>query len=225
MSHSPAHHIEHAEHAAHASHDNFDKVVTISIAIIAAVLAAVSIQGHKTHNLMLSLQMKAGILHTKASDKWNEYQAYNIRDHVYKALRDGFDTTVIAPGKEEGRSKTIKSWEGYHEKYDKTNMPRAMKEAKDFETESKNELERSYHIHHRAERFDLGDLGLQLGVVFCSLAILTKMRSFWFMGMGAAVLGLAVAMTGQFDLLMPHGDHGAEHAVEKAADPNHPPKH
>jgi len=39
------------------------------------------------------------------------------------------------------------------------------------------------------------------------LAILTKRRAFWFLG--SAVIGLAVAMTGQMGVML--GDHG--HAV------------
>ena len=54
------------------------------------------------------------------------------------------------------------------------------------------------------QRLDLGDLGLQLGVVLASLAILTKRRAFWFLG--SAVIGLAVAMTGQMGVML--GDHG-----------------
>ena len=56
MSHGPEHHIEHAEHAVHASHDEFNKRVTMSIAIVAAVLACVTMLGHRAHNETLILQ-------------------------------------------------------------------------------------------------------------------------------------------------------------------------
>jgi hypothetical protein len=36
------HHLEHAEHAQHAAHDPFDRRVTMTIAIIAAMLACVT---------------------------------------------------------------------------------------------------------------------------------------------------------------------------------------
>jgi len=41
------------------------------------------------------------------------------------------------------------------------------------------------------------------------LAILTKRRAFWFLGIGSAVIGFAVAMTGHMGVML--GDHG--HAV------------
>ena len=56
MSHGPEQHIEHAEHAAHASHDEFNKRVTMSIAMVAAVLACVTMLGHRAHNETLILQ-------------------------------------------------------------------------------------------------------------------------------------------------------------------------
>src|SRR5438034_4734177 len=93
MSHGPEHHIEHAEHAVHASHDAFDKQVTISIAIIAAVLAAITMMGHRAHNETLQLQGEAlhertdaSNHHIESSDQWNFYQAQNIRNHQYKQV-------------------------------------------------------------------------------------------------------------------------------------------
>src|SRR5260370_42497114 len=59
MSHGPEHHIEHAQHAEHASHDEFNKRVTMSIAIVAAVLACVTMLGHRAHNETLLLQGEA----------------------------------------------------------------------------------------------------------------------------------------------------------------------
>src|SRR6476619_8307578 len=83
-------HIEHAEHAEHA-HDPFDKRVAVSVAVVAVVLAGISMLGHRKHNEVLQLQgdanrltTEASILHTQATDKWGEYQAVNIRDHGYE---------------------------------------------------------------------------------------------------------------------------------------------
>ena len=53
-------HMEHAEHAGHA-HDPFDKRVAVSIAIVAAVLAGVSMLGHRKHNEVLQLTTEANI--------------------------------------------------------------------------------------------------------------------------------------------------------------------
>src|SRR5438309_9628107 len=74
-------HIEHNQHAAHASH--FDRRVAVSMAIIAALLATVTLLSHRAHNATLRFQSEANIFQTKASDEWNYYQAKNNRDHAY----------------------------------------------------------------------------------------------------------------------------------------------
>ena len=96
MSHGPEHQIEHAEHAIHASHDVFNKNVTMSIAIVAAILACVTMLGHRSHNETLRLQgkalslqteasilstevaNKAGINSTETANKWAYYQTKNL---------------------------------------------------------------------------------------------------------------------------------------------------
>src|SRR5437016_13812810 len=99
MGHGPEQHIEHAEHAAHAAHDDFNKMVTMSIAIVAAVLACVTMLGHRAHNDTLRLQGEAlrlqgdalrfqgdalqlqtlaSIESTNAANKWSYYQSKNL---------------------------------------------------------------------------------------------------------------------------------------------------
>src|SRR5438445_140893 len=49
-------HLEHAEHARHAAHDPFDRRVAMTMAIVAAVLACVTMLSHRSHNETLRLQ-------------------------------------------------------------------------------------------------------------------------------------------------------------------------
>ena len=163
MGHGAEHHIEHAEHAAHAAHDTFNTRVTISIATIAAVLAAVSILGHKAHNMMLSLQQQAGIKKSQAANKWSQFQAYNIRSHLYQGLGELGEFTAPAANAEEKRAKALEGWTKRRDKYEGKDMPNTRDEAKEFERQSDDLLEQSAFWHHKAERLDLGDLGLQLG--------------------------------------------------------------
>src|SRR5256885_1786986 len=95
MSHGPEQQIEHAEHAAHAAHDRFDRPVTISIAMVAAVLACVSMLGHRAHNETLRLQgealhhqSQAGIKNTEAANKWAYYQSKNLFNFESKLMLD-----------------------------------------------------------------------------------------------------------------------------------------
>src|SRR5580692_2596428 len=77
MENGPEEHLEHAEHAKHAARDPFDKRVTVTIAIVAAVLAGVTMAGHKAHNETLLLsgdaikeQTQVGIFRTDAANKY-----------------------------------------------------------------------------------------------------------------------------------------------------------
>ena len=42
--------MEHAEHAVHAAHDPFDRRVSMTIAIVAAALACITMLSHRAHN-------------------------------------------------------------------------------------------------------------------------------------------------------------------------------
>jgi hypothetical protein len=208
MGHSVEHHIEHAEHAAHAAHDTFNTRVTISIAIIAAMLAGVSILGHKAHNLVLLKQLEASMVKSEGFNKWAQFQAYNVRSHLYQIAVDEATFAAATPGAEKGMEKSVARWKGQVDKYETKSMPEAKAEAQEFDNRAAALSESAILWHHKAERLDLGDLGLQLGVVLASLAILTKRRAFWFLGIACAVIGLGVAMTGQMGVMLGSHDHG-----------------
>ena len=78
MSHGQPH--EEAEHAAHHASDPFDRRVAMSMVVIAAILAAVKVLGHRTHNETLQYQIKANVAHTQESDQWNYFQAKKMRE-------------------------------------------------------------------------------------------------------------------------------------------------
>jgi hypothetical protein len=205
MGHGAGHHIEHAEHASHAAHDSFNTRVTITIAIIAAVLAGVTILGHKAHNQMVATKVEAVMMKNDAANKWTQFQAYNGRYHQYKAFVEKESFSASAPGMEEVRAKVVQSWKDKADEYKKVEMPPVKLEAEEFARRAQEMEETSEHWHHKAERLDLGDLGLQLGVVLASLAILTKRRAFWLGGIASAVIGFSVAMTGHYGILVgPH---------------------
>jgi hypothetical protein len=69
---------------------------------------------------------------------------------------------------------------------------------------SEEKIKESHLVHAKGNRFDLGELGLQFGVVLCSLAILTKARGLWFVGIASSLVGAAVAASGQFGLFLGH---------------------
>lgn len=54
----------------------------------------------------------------------------------------------------------------------------------------------SEHWHHRSNYFDMGELGVELALVLCSVAILSKRPGYWYGGMILGVIGVVVALLG-----------------------------
>jgi hypothetical protein len=222
MGHGPEHHLEHAEHAAHAIHDEFNKKVTMSIAIVAAVLACVTMLGHRSHNEVLrlqgealQLQLQAGIESTHAANHWGYYQTKNLFNLESEIVLDTMKIMKLNDSASDSEEvKQIRShYQKNVDKY-KGKLPEEVKKGKAIEAkteeymeQSKERMEESHFEHKKAERLDYGELGLQLGVVLCSLAILTQSRGFWGAGLLSSAIGAAVAITGQFGLLMFGGHH------------------
>lgn len=188
-------HLEHGEHAHHAAHDPFDRKVSMTMAIIAAVLAAITMLSHREHTETLRLQSEANSIETRAVDKWNYFQAKNIREHEYEAFQLLLGAVAHAPGNEDAAKKAQASWASYIKRYKEEELPQLKKEAEDLEKEAKKYNHLSHLSHERTGRFDLGELGVELGIVFCSLAVLTKRNSWWHGSMVLALIGFLVAMS------------------------------
>jgi hypothetical protein len=126
MSETTEQHLEHAEHAQHAAHNPLDRKVAVSMAIIAAFLAAAAMISHRGHTETLRLSTESNIHHTKASDQWAFFQATNIRDHEYKALIPLMQVVQARPGTEVQQQKALKDWQAKIEEYEgiKTKSPK-----------------------------------------------------------------------------------------------------
>ncbi len=231
MSHGPEHHMEHAEHAVHAAGDDFNRQVTMSIAIVAAVLACVTMLGHRAHNETLILQGEALRLQgealqmqsnatresANAGKQWQYYGTKNLFSLESEITLDQMQVLALNTENPEAVKKVRAKYQANVDKY-KNRLPEELakgnaieKKADEYIEKSKEKIDEyqekmkeSHLIHAKANRFDIGELGLQFGVVLCSLAILTKGRGFWFAGIASSAVGAAFAMTGQFGLFMGH---------------------
>ncbi len=220
MEHGPEEHLEHAEHAQHAARNPFDRRVTVTIAIVAAVLAGVTMAAHRAHNDTLILQGEAtkekaqlGIQQTEIANQYAFYQAKNNRGVLFEAFLDMIAMLPLKEGTEKVHEKATAKWKKQLDKYE-VELPKMLEEAERLKLQAKDHehkaavfAEQSHDAHARAGRFDLGELGLQLGVVLCSLAILRKSRGFWYGGIAISVLGLIVALSGAFGVWMGEGGH------------------
>jgi hypothetical protein len=241
MGHTTDKRLEHAEHTQHAAHDPFDRKVATSMAILAAILAGVTLASHRGHTETLRLATEADTAHTRASDQWNLYQAKNIRSHEFQAFlltemqMPRADTDKQNPLAEAGRNywiSQISKYEGpeywsqfqvYLEKL-KTD-PKAKRPERAKNSELQKEFDKaesivedakkfsaeSHRIHVNVDWIDAGHLGLELALVLCSVAVLTKMRSFWLNGLGVGVIGAGLALYGVLGWFVLTGGGGGHH--------------
>jgi len=167
------------EHAEHAAHDPSLLPVTFTMAVLAVVLAAVTLLGHRAHTEELLLQ-------NKTTDQWAYYQAKSIRQHSYELFLDLLSVSAV---------KDASLAEGIKEKYTQE-VERYKEELKEIETEAHALEAEIAHEQRRADRFDLGEVCLEAAIVIASLTLLTKRREFWLLGILAGAVGLAIALTG-----------------------------
>jgi uncharacterized protein DUF4337 len=184
---------EQVEHHQHAAHSPFDRRVAMTMTIVAAMLACMTMLGHRAHNETLRLGAEAGTLQTQASDKWSYYQAKNIREHEYKAYLQLVAVLAKDPMHEEKTKSAVADWSKQVAKYE-AELPKLKEEAEELEKEAARLKAESHHHHARAMKLDFGELGVELALVLCSVAVLTKRSWFWYAGIIAGAIGLIVGL-------------------------------
>ena len=155
--------------------------VSLTMSILAVLVAGATLLGHRAHTEELLLQ-------TRATDQWAYYQAKNIRLHEMQGIADLLGALAPSERKETAavRDKYLKEVERYAN--DKEDI-----------SEKAKELENERDVaSRRANRFDGGEALLEVGLVICSITLLTRRRAFWFGGMLVGALGVVLALTGLF---------------------------
>jgi hypothetical protein len=167
------------EHAEHAAHNPSLAPVSLTMAILAVLVAVVSLLGHRAHTEEVLLQ-------AKASDQWAYYQAKNIRQHndrLFVAL-----TAVANSSNPEALAKVREDFQKESDRY-QDEQSEIQKEARALEAEVATE-------RRRADRYDLGEVFLEIGLVVTSITLLSGRRVFWHAGVLMGVIGLIMALVG-----------------------------
>lgn len=164
------------EHAEHAREHPDLAPVTLTMAVLAVLVAAVSLLGHRTHTEEIILQ-------NKVTDQWSYYQAKNIRLHTDELFADlaGIVTSKDAEAAAKLQEKVRAEGDRYKD------------EKKEIEAKA-SELEREFALTHRkADRFDLGEVFLEIALVITSITLLSGRRIFWHLGLFIAAAGVVIA--------------------------------
>jgi Domain of unknown function (DUF4337) len=164
------------EHAEHAAHNPSMAPVSLTMAILAVLVTVVSLLGHRMHT-------EEVILQNKVSDQWAYYQAKNIRRHTDEVFADM--ASVMA-------ASSAEKAEQLREKYQKE-ADRYRDEQKEIDAEAKKLEAETTIARRRADRFDLGEVFLEIALVVTSIALLSGRKIFWRTGIVLGAVGLMVA--------------------------------
>jgi hypothetical protein len=148
--------------------------VALSTALFAALAAVASLLAGQKANDAMSAQLES-------ANQWNYYQAKSIKDNLLEtkdalltALGHAIDATDAAKLKE------------YEE--DKSNIK---VQAEFQKEEAKSLLEQHETIAYSVTMF-------QVAIALGAIAVLTGLRSFWFISLGLGILGSACFMNGLY---------------------------
>jgi hypothetical protein len=273
-------HLEHAEHDAHNAIDPFNQRVAVSMAIVAAILAAISMVGHRTHNRVLQLQgdanrllgdvnrvlgeanrvsTEAAAAEVEKSNLFAWYQAKRQRQAQYqsypelaallnpelgnaaeeaarkakeawaKKRQEPKDPAAPPGDKKKQRPPTLESWADKVEEYNDPNDPDSLPnindrgkaagkkaeelkaeankvraEATKFKQQAEDKGHEAEHVHHMTDRFDIAHLAAEIGLVLCSIALLTKKKAYWYLGILAAAVAIGLTFSAY---AIPHDKH------------------
>jgi hypothetical protein len=160
----------------HEKHDPTGQRVGIMAAVLAVLLAIVTIASHRTHT-------EAIIARSEANDKWQQYQSTRVKFHSLELGEDLVST--LAPSHSEEK---LKDYAKNKKKYEERGKD-IMGEAQEKESETR-------HAEAKALRYDIGEGLLEIALVLSSLYFIAHKKLFPTIGVIAGAAGIAVALMG-----------------------------
>lgn len=155
--------------------------IALSISILAALLALVTVMSHRDHT-------DAVLMQARASDTWNEYQAKKIRS---ESTSNSIDLLQLQPSRDPAvTAAKLAEYKTHIAKWSE-DLAEEQKQAREFEHEVTV-------AERKAARYDLGEALLQIAIVLCSITLLTHKQAYWICGMAVGIVGLifsALALT------------------------------
>lgn len=173
----------HGGHGAHGEHGDNPLVLQVSLtmSILAVLLAAVTLFAHRAsaHQLLMQGQ---------ASDQWAYYQAKSIRGHEMEVFASMYD---VLPVRDVRKADELR--EKYQKQVEKYDADKKSIEEKARELETERDV-----MGRRADRFEAGEIFLEIALVICSITLLVNKRIFWLAGVLIGAGGFVMSATGFF---------------------------
>ena len=168
-------------HTHHGEHGENPLILPISLtmSILAVLVAVATLFGHRAHTEELLLQ-------AQATDQWAYYQAKNIRLHEMQVMVDQLGVFTV-----QDKQKTELLREKYQKEVERYSNDKDSIGEKAKEQERERDLLRA-----KADRFDAGEGILEIALVICSLTLLTDKKLFWYAAMLIGAVGIAASLGG-----------------------------
>jgi hypothetical protein len=167
------------EHAEHGAHESSLRPVAFTMSVLAVLVAVTTVLGHRTHT-------EAVLKQAEASDTWNEYQAKKIRAYDTDLMSNLLSVVTIAD--ENAAKKIVKGYADHKDKWAE-DLKEEQQEAQALEDKVKQ-------AESQAKFYDLGEALLEIALVISSVTLLTRSRIYWYLGIGASVIGVASVVWG-----------------------------
>ena len=152
--------------------------VGILAALLAVLLAIVTIASHRTHT--------AAIMHkSEANDEWSHYQASRVKFHN---LELGKSLAAIIGAKGEAADKFLAENAAQMHKYEE--------QGREIQRDAQKSDAAADADERHALRYDLGEGLLEIALVLSSLYFISHKKMFPVMGVTAGVAGVAIALSG-----------------------------
>ncbi len=168
-------------HAGHEGHEEspYTMPVTVTLSILAVLLAIATLLGHRAAKEELLLQ-------TQEADQWAFFQAKNSGQH---AMQIGADQAEVFVAVDKEKAAAL------HERYQKE-AERYTEEKAEAKKEAEGLKKERLVVGQRGDRYEAGEVVLEIALIICSFTLLTKKKAFWYGGMLLGVLGVAIACSG-----------------------------
>jgi hypothetical protein len=169
--------VELTENAERGAKEPAMAPVTVTMAILPVLVAAATLLGHRAHTEEMLLQ-------TRTADQWSYYQAKEIRRRNLELFLDEVGVFAV---QDPAHAAAVK------EKYSKE-VERYTGELKDIQTEARNHESELKIEEARADRYDLSEVLLEVGLVITSMTLMTRKKMFWIAGILFSLCGIAAGV-------------------------------
>jgi hypothetical protein len=165
-------------HEAESGGDPMGRRVGIMAAIVAVLLAVVTIASHRTHT--------AAILHkSRANDAWAYYQATRVK---YHSVEMGDNMVRMFGGNGDAAKKMLDDDAVQKAKYEK--------QSGEIQKQAQEADDSAEAAEKHALRYDIGEGLLEIGLVLSSMYFIARKNIFPLIGAVAGAAGVLIAATG-----------------------------